>query len=521
MGWVTGKVRSLNAIVVGIGVSAIAIYALGMSANGWWCLGAIGLFSFGEMTASPTKMRYLAGIAPAGKEGLYMGYVNFTVGIGWSIGSVIAGNLYEDGGDKANLAYYDYVHGKSVAAIVDELTEEELIRSYASMSSLSTLETINLLFEPSAIKEETDAAGLLNWYQSETNHDGDFVFPGAIELTIGNEPISEIAANISSSTGIPIEHITRIPNADDITSMQPLSGLIMSILKTSPKGTAFEGEDPATILVAALSRELGISLYAAQRLCFTQKVQDDGMNLKSLNEKITPLWNNSEEASDLSASDREEYSNLALVLSGIKLNIYDSESDSDQTKAVLDIASTDIPDGISLGDYRQTIGAERLSVGLEVAPLRDALVFLAKNSSDEPEKRLSKIKGFFQRTRIVKAAARDKTGGVAFDDIRKYEQYLWETKKPYLMWRIFALIGVASMFLIMIYNKVVTAANRNPEHTFNVSGQNYVTMALVPISLAFWFGAYSLEWDDMATIVQAILFSSLWLVSFNMQRNTN
>ncbi|MEB3323680.1 MAG: MFS transporter, partial [Synechococcaceae cyanobacterium] len=104
IGWLTGKVRSLQAIVIGIAISAVAIYALGMSMNGWWTLGAILLFSLGEMSASPTKMRYLAAIAPKGKEGLYMGYVNFTVGIGWSIGSIIAGNMYQEGGDKVELA---------------------------------------------------------------------------------------------------------------------------------------------------------------------------------------------------------------------------------------------------------------------------------------------------------------------------------------------------------------------------------------------------------------------------------
>lgn len=104
VGYVTGKVRSLDAIVIGIGVSAVAIYMLGLSMTGWWTLTAIGLFSLGEMAASPTKMRYLSGIAPPGKQGQYMGYVNFTVGIGWSIGSVVAGELYQKGGDKIVLA---------------------------------------------------------------------------------------------------------------------------------------------------------------------------------------------------------------------------------------------------------------------------------------------------------------------------------------------------------------------------------------------------------------------------------
>ena len=103
-GYLTGFIRPLTAIVLGIGVSAVAIFGLGMSMNGWWILGAIALFSVGEMLASPTKMRYLNGIAPPGKQGLYMGYVNMTVGIGWSIGSVVAGEMYEKGGDKVNLA---------------------------------------------------------------------------------------------------------------------------------------------------------------------------------------------------------------------------------------------------------------------------------------------------------------------------------------------------------------------------------------------------------------------------------
>lgn len=104
VGFLTGRLRSLTAIVVGIAISAAGIYALGVSMNGWMTLGAIALFSVGEMMASPTKMRYLASIAPKGKDGLYMGYVNMTVGIGWSIGSVVAGEMYQENGDKVVLA---------------------------------------------------------------------------------------------------------------------------------------------------------------------------------------------------------------------------------------------------------------------------------------------------------------------------------------------------------------------------------------------------------------------------------
>jgi proton-dependent oligopeptide transporter, POT family len=127
-GYLTGKVRPLTAIVLGIAISAVAIFGLGMSMNGWWILGAIALFSIGEMAASPTKMRYLAAIAPRGKEGLYMGYVNMTVGIGWSIGSIIAGQMYQSSGDKVVLAQRYLVEKGGVAtATVEGLKRTEVL----------------------------------------------------------------------------------------------------------------------------------------------------------------------------------------------------------------------------------------------------------------------------------------------------------------------------------------------------------------------------------------------------------
>ena len=103
-GYITGKMRALTAIAIGIGVSCLAIWALGFSQNGWLTLAAIGLFSIGEITASPRKAEYLASLAPKGREGLYLGYVNATQAIGWSLGSILAGQLYESGGDKVMLA---------------------------------------------------------------------------------------------------------------------------------------------------------------------------------------------------------------------------------------------------------------------------------------------------------------------------------------------------------------------------------------------------------------------------------
>jgi MFS family permease len=61
-------------------------------------------FSAGEMLTGPKKNEYLGLIAPEGKKGLYLGYVNIPVGVGGFIGSKLAGYLYGNFGEKAVLA---------------------------------------------------------------------------------------------------------------------------------------------------------------------------------------------------------------------------------------------------------------------------------------------------------------------------------------------------------------------------------------------------------------------------------
>lgn len=148
VGYLTGRLKSLTAIVVGIGISAVAIYALGMSMSGWWILGAVGLFSVGEMMASPTKMRYLASIAPPGREGLYMGYVNFTVGIGWSIGSIIAGHMYQEQGDKVELARRYLVEQQLASADeVAAIPKNDLLTFFGNVVGVDEWGTRDLLWK--------------------------------------------------------------------------------------------------------------------------------------------------------------------------------------------------------------------------------------------------------------------------------------------------------------------------------------------------------------------------------------
>ncbi len=155
VGYLTGKVRSMTAMIAGILVSAGAIWGLGASSNGWWTLFAIASFSMGELMASPTKLRYFAGIAPPGKKALYLGYVNATTGIGWAIGSNIAGKLYETKGDKVMLArkYLTEEAGMDATAVT-EMAKSKVLPKLAELKGLDLEGVRELLwttYEPQQI----------------------------------------------------------------------------------------------------------------------------------------------------------------------------------------------------------------------------------------------------------------------------------------------------------------------------------------------------------------------------------
>jgi hypothetical protein len=147
-GYLTSRTRAVSAMVLGIGISCIAIYSLGLSMNGWYTLLAIGGFSLGEITASPRKAEYLASLAPKGREGLYLGYVNATVAIGWSLGSILAGRLYESGGDKVVLARRMLVERFSLhPEAAQQMAKTAVLPELQKMLDLSGAETTRLLWE--------------------------------------------------------------------------------------------------------------------------------------------------------------------------------------------------------------------------------------------------------------------------------------------------------------------------------------------------------------------------------------
>ena len=102
--WMVRKMRVLECMIIGMGLATVGTLVSGFTATGGVFLLGIVFFSTGEMMTGPKKNEYLGLIAPPGKKGLYLGYVNIPVGIGGGFGATMAGYLYGNFGEKATLA---------------------------------------------------------------------------------------------------------------------------------------------------------------------------------------------------------------------------------------------------------------------------------------------------------------------------------------------------------------------------------------------------------------------------------
>lgn len=116
--WMVRKMRVLECMIFGMALATAGTLVSGFTNTGLIFLLGIVFFSTGEMMTGPKKNEYLGLIAPPGKKGLYLGYVNIPVGIGGGFGAMLAGYLYGHYGEKAVLAlkylaqHTDYLGGR-------------------------------------------------------------------------------------------------------------------------------------------------------------------------------------------------------------------------------------------------------------------------------------------------------------------------------------------------------------------------------------------------------------------------
>ncbi|MBL8614882.1 MAG: MFS transporter [Deltaproteobacteria bacterium] len=160
----SARLPTLWNIILGMCLATLGGALAGTATSGWGCVAGLTLFSLGEMLSSPKKLEYLASLAPRGQEGLFMGYANIPVAIGWIAGSVLVGDQYEEGGDRANLARR-YLTEQLGVAEAAQLPREEALAALAAHLQVGPEAARDLLrevYDPTAMWWELAGWGLIS-----------------------------------------------------------------------------------------------------------------------------------------------------------------------------------------------------------------------------------------------------------------------------------------------------------------------------------------------------------------------
>ncbi len=141
--WLVSRMRRVSSIFFGIVISSFGLVLAGFTMSGWMVLLGIAFFSLGEMMASPKMNEYLGVIAPKGQKGLYMGYANIPLAVGWGYGSLMGGQVYDKMGDKANLALRYMAENLS---ITEEIARPQAFERLLAELNMNAIEATQLLW---------------------------------------------------------------------------------------------------------------------------------------------------------------------------------------------------------------------------------------------------------------------------------------------------------------------------------------------------------------------------------------
>lgn len=100
--WLTKKMSSTNAIVVGFMVATMGWLVIMIHPSIPFFIAGILIFSMGEMTQAPRYYEFIADLAPKGQTALYQGFAFLPIAIGWFFGGTLGGWLYKTFAKESN-----------------------------------------------------------------------------------------------------------------------------------------------------------------------------------------------------------------------------------------------------------------------------------------------------------------------------------------------------------------------------------------------------------------------------------
>jgi POT family proton-dependent oligopeptide transporter len=132
--WLTGKFHPMIALICGMLISLVGFFMSGFTNIGFVVAASIFVFAIGEMWCSPKFSEYIGLTAPPDKKAVYMGYSNIPFAVGWALGNLISGYLYESLGSKIHFAREYLVTNLGMSpADAAKIPTEKVMDTMASM----------------------------------------------------------------------------------------------------------------------------------------------------------------------------------------------------------------------------------------------------------------------------------------------------------------------------------------------------------------------------------------------------
>jgi len=128
------KKDKINVLAIGMILVSIGWMITGMSSNGAFLLIGMVVYSFGEMTTNPKLTEYMSSLSPNGKKSTFMGYLSLAYLIGYSIGALFGGYMYQKYGEKAGLAA-DYLADKFAMVGIDKTQSFGILMEQTGLNS--------------------------------------------------------------------------------------------------------------------------------------------------------------------------------------------------------------------------------------------------------------------------------------------------------------------------------------------------------------------------------------------------
>ena len=138
------RYKMMTALVLGMIISVVGFILSGLTMSGGIACLAVFIFAIGEIICSPKFNEYIGMTAPADKKAIYMGFSNITFAIGWGVGNVLSGILYDTFSSKTLMAKNYLIENGADAASFDSLSQNELMAKVQEVAAQLSGQNVDL-----------------------------------------------------------------------------------------------------------------------------------------------------------------------------------------------------------------------------------------------------------------------------------------------------------------------------------------------------------------------------------------